>query len=329
MHEHLELDTAKRSQPVDLGAATAALLDGIRPKANSLMITVFGDSVTPHGGRVWLGSLIRLVAPLGLSDRLVRTAVTRLSADDWLARQNLGRRAFYGLSDVGRQRFEQATRRIYADAPQAWDGRWWIVAAGAVQAENGQRDKLRRELGWQGFGVIAPGVFAHPMADITALHQTLRELALADQVAVFETVDPGLGAHADTLEPLRRLVAHGWDLDRLAGAYRGFLDRFSPIWRALQAESPMSPLHGFVIRTLLIHEYRRAILRDPMLPDELLPIDWPGTAARTLCGEVYRRVWQAAEAYVLSELETADGPLPEAAPSFYRRFGGLHEAHEP
>ena len=50
------------------------------------------------------------------------------------------------------------------------------------------------------------------------------------------------------------------------------------------------------------------------------------TQARTLCGEVYRRVWRTAETYVLSELETANGPLPEAAPSFYRRFGGLTPA---
>lgn len=304
----------------------AALPAAIRPKANSLLVTVFGDTVAPHGGRVWLGSLIRLVAPLGLNERLVRTAVTRLAGDDWLARQNRGRRAYYGLSDSGRRRFEQATRRIYAGAAPAWDGRWRIVAAGALPSDDPRRDDLRRELGWQGFGTISPGVFAHPMAETADLTQTLRDLGLADQVAVFETTDPGLDARPVGLEPLRRLVVHGWDLDRLAGAYRGFLDRFEPIWRGLRQESQITPQHGFVIRTLLIHEFRRAILRDPMLPDELLPIDWPGTAARTLCGEVYRRVWQTAETYVLSELETANGPLPEAAPSFYRRFGGLTPA---
>ena len=43
-------------------------------KAKSLIVTVFGDALVPHGGTVWLGSLIALMAPFGLNERLVRTA---------------------------------------------------------------------------------------------------------------------------------------------------------------------------------------------------------------------------------------------------------------
>ncbi|PIV71926.1 MAG: phenylacetic acid degradation operon negative regulatory protein PaaX, partial [Rhodocyclales bacterium CG17_big_fil_post_rev_8_21_14_2_50_68_7] len=46
-------------------------------RANSLIITVYGDSIAPHGGTVWLGSFIRLVELLGLNPRMVRTAVFR------------------------------------------------------------------------------------------------------------------------------------------------------------------------------------------------------------------------------------------------------------
>src|SRR5213080_3968262 len=46
-------------------------------RAKSLVTTVFGDSIAPHGGAVWLGSLIELLAPFGISDRLVRTSVFR------------------------------------------------------------------------------------------------------------------------------------------------------------------------------------------------------------------------------------------------------------
>ena len=44
-------------------------------RANSLIITIYGDSIAPHGGSVWLGSFINLVKPLGINDRLVRTSV--------------------------------------------------------------------------------------------------------------------------------------------------------------------------------------------------------------------------------------------------------------
>ncbi|MCA1843679.1 MAG: phenylacetic acid degradation operon negative regulatory protein PaaX, partial [Actinobacteria bacterium] len=43
--------------------------------ARTLLVTVFGDSVVPHGGEVWIGSLTRLVEPLGVSERLVRTSL--------------------------------------------------------------------------------------------------------------------------------------------------------------------------------------------------------------------------------------------------------------
>ena len=53
-------------------------------RANSLIITIYGDMIAPHGGTVLLGGLIRLVAPLGLNPRTVRTSVFRLSREKWL-----------------------------------------------------------------------------------------------------------------------------------------------------------------------------------------------------------------------------------------------------
>ena len=34
-----------------------------RVQAGSLIISVFGDAILPRGGRIWLGSLIRLLEP--------------------------------------------------------------------------------------------------------------------------------------------------------------------------------------------------------------------------------------------------------------------------
>ncbi|MDO8304101.1 MAG: hypothetical protein Q7T18_12770, partial [Sedimentisphaerales bacterium] len=55
-----------------------------RIKAGSLIISVFGDAVVPRGGRIWLGSLIGLLEPLQLSDRLIRTSIFRLVKDEWM-----------------------------------------------------------------------------------------------------------------------------------------------------------------------------------------------------------------------------------------------------
>jgi phenylacetic acid degradation operon negative regulatory protein len=72
-----------------------------------------------------------------------------------------------------------------------------------------------------------------------------------------------------------------------------------------------------------MHGYRRACLRDPFLPQELLPTDWPGGAARLLCRNLYRRVQAAGERHVEAVLETAEGPAPQATARYYARFGGL------
>jgi phenylacetic acid degradation operon negative regulatory protein len=288
-------------------------------RGGSLIITVYGDAIAPRGGTVWLGSLITLLAPLGLNQRLVRTSVFRLSKEGWLTSRQVGRRSFYSISDLGQHRFESAFRRIYAQPHAEWDGVWRIVIIS--QVDSVQREGLRRELSWLGFGNLAPGVMAHPMADMDSLAVTLQDLGLQDSVIVMRASSEGLASS----QPLKQLVQECWNLKQLSQDYGRFLERFRPIWKTLEGIEDLEPEQCFHIRTLLIHEYRRILLRDPQLPSELLPADWAGTAARLLCRNLYRLIQGPAEHYLSGVLETADGPLPEAAPYFYKRFRGSIE----
>ncbi len=296
-----------------------SLLADASLRAKSLIVTVYGDAIAPHGGTVWLGSLIRLVAPFGLSERLVRTAVLRLSRDDWLASEQIGRRSYYSLTDSGRRRIEDAYRRVFAFGHAPWTGEWTLVLTGLGDNSTEARTRVQRELTWQGFGVMAPGVLASPSADRDALRHLLQDLGLVDRTVVMRATAEALSGAASHVELLRNC----WDLDKVADGYRAFLDRFRPVWRALEAADRLDPEACFLIRTLLIHDYRRVLLRDPQLPEELLPVDWAGAAARALCRNLYRRILHPAERHLMTTLETAEGPLPEAAPYFYARFGGL------
>src|SRR5437762_2107567 len=71
---------------------------------------------------------------------------------------------------------------------------------------------------------------------------------------------------------------------------------------------------------LLIHHYRRVVLRDPLLPTALLPKDWPGRAAREICGEIYRRLLGASEQWLDRHGTNGAGPLPKAGAELRRRF---------
>jgi phenylacetic acid degradation operon negative regulatory protein len=294
------------------------------PRATSLIVTLFGDIVLPHGGSIWLGGLIALAAPFAINERLVRTAVLRLSRDGWLESRLIGRRSAYGVTAAGRQRIEDAYRRIYAAGLPDWDGRWCLVlvplARGdADKLDRKQREALRRELGWLGFGLLGPTVLLHPNPDRASLDHALHRLGLADSAVVIEGAESARVGGA----PLRALVESSWDLAEVEAGYGDFLDRFRPAWSLLEAGAARDPETCFRLRSLLIHDYRRAVLRDPLLPAELLSPDWPGSAARALCRNVYRAIEAPAERHVAPLLRNAEGPLPAPGAAYFQRFGGL------
>ncbi len=283
-------------------------------RGGSLLVTLFGDSLAPRGGVATLGSLIELAAPFGLTERLVRTSVARLAQDGWLVARRDGRRSEYRLTPHGRQRFAEATQRIYGKAPAFWDGHWTVL----VLPPNGgpRRDTLREGLRWLGFGQVSPGVFAHPNSNLAQAREWLRSLEVpADAILLRSSSD-------DTVVD-RAVVAAGWDLGGLTRRYRRFVGSFSTVDGHLASHPHTSPEAAFVIRTLLIHEYRKIHLQDPLLPPALLPDDWIGASAYELCAKLYSKVFSAAEEFLTSTASTLEGPLLEAELSVYERFGGI------
>jgi len=53
----------------------------------------------------------------------------------------------------------------------------------------------------------------------------------------------------------------------------------------------------------------------------LLPAEWPGRAARQLCGEIYRALLLPSEQWLDHYGTNETGPLPKAAEALARRFG--------
>ncbi len=286
-------------------------------RAGSLIITVFGDAVQPRGGTVWIGSLIKVLADFGVSERLVRTSVYRLIRDDWLNVDQLGRRSYYNLSSSGARKFEQATVRIYGEPRQSWSGDWCLVLLAGLDGE--QKEIVRKEFGWLGFAPISSSVLAHPAPDITGLELALQQLGMQDQLVVMQ--GRTYGRKQD--EAMRTLVHKTWNLDEIDNRYQEFMRQYTPVFKALKKSRTCDGRVAFQIRTLLIQEYRRILLRDPLLPTEMLPAGWHGTAAYQLCRDLYQLVRKPADEYMTGELETADGPLPPPAAEFFDRFGGL------
>jgi phenylacetic acid degradation operon negative regulatory protein len=284
-------------------------------RAGSLITTVFGDAIAPRGGTVWLGSLITAMQEFGVNERLVRTSVFRLVQDGWLQSQQIGRRSYYSLTEQGRERFEQATQKIYGEPAAAWDGEWTTILITGL--EPATKDLVRKELGWLGFGSLSPNVLAHPLPDMGVLDLALERLGLGNDVVVMT------GQTVRNESGMRALVRDSWNLPDIDERYASFVERFRPVLKAHGKDANVSPKSAFLVRTLLIQEYRKVLLRDPQLPAELLPAGWHGTAAYQLCRNLYQAVYAAADDYLTQTMETADGPLPPPAAAFMQRFGGL------
>ena len=280
-------------------------------------MTVFGDSIAPRGGTVWLGSLIRVVGEFGISERLVRTSVFRLAGDGWLESRSVGRRSYYGLTSDGARRFRQATQRIYGEPRRRWDGLWCIVLLAGLPIA--ARDRLRKDMYWQGFGSIGSNLMLHPAPERAGLADTIARHGGGEGVVVMTAKSSDISQD----HTLRVLASKSWNLGDIDERYAAFIDRFGPVHAALSKARRLDPLEAFVVRTLAIQDYRRILLRDPQLPPALLPSDWHGLAAYRLCRDLYRIVYADADRYLEGRLENVEGPLPPPGRDFYDRFGGL------
>lgn len=291
-----------------------------RVQAASLIMTVFGDAVLPRGGRIWLGSLIRLLEPLGLNERLVRTSVFRLVKDAWLGAETVGRRSNYILTPSGRRQFEEASSHIYASRAPLWDRRWrLILIIGELEAK--RREQLRRTLSWMGFGLVGGNGFIHPGANLSDVFDALAANGLGD---VLSSLKPLVATdfHSSLAASDAELVGRAWDLGGLAHGYASFSTLYQPILAQVRAAPPAEDDHerAFLLRILLIHDYRRLLLRDPELPEVLLPAAWPGHQARLLCKELYRRLDPASNRHLDRQLRLADETVPAQDAGLPERF---------
>ncbi len=290
---------------------TRALVAGYRDRPDAstrrLIVTVFGDSVEPRGGSIWLSALIDLLAGLDINERLVRTSVQRLVAEGVLRNERIGRRSRYSLTDAARIDARDAEQRIYHGIGAPWDGRWTVVVATDPGLE--LPADLDQRLGWRGLGRLGPGVHASPVVDADDARRLLSELGVADRFAVLSAV---------TETDDRALARAGFDLDAVQERYTSFVSTYTPVADELADGSAPDDL-SFAVRTLLIDDFRRVLLRDPELPSELLPRDWTGTPARQVAAEVYRRVRSGAERHLDVVCDSAGEPWPEPAGT-ERRF---------
>ncbi len=299
------------------GPADTVLAWGREPdiSARSVLVTILGDTVAPLGCPVWLGDLIALAEPFGFSHRLVRTSLFRLAAEGWVTSERVGRRSRYSLTPYGRREIGSAEQRIYHQTTRRWDGWWTLVFLPDGEAAATDRgEKVAggpgRLLRWRGFAPIGDGVLARP-GDHTVETRQLLDHEEITPVPLVAT------ARFDERAPeAAGSFRHDSGLAAAEEAYARFEQRYTP-FDGIAADA-VDPHVAFALRTMIVHDLRRARLRDPDLPTALLPDDWVGHRATDLAARIYRALTDDAWAWI-TEVTGLD--VDPSTPPVSTRFG--------
>lgn len=283
----------------DLNEAVTALLVDLPIKAASFIVTIYGDVVEPRGGVVWIGNLIETCKSIGITETLVRTAVSRLVSAGQLVGEREGRRSYYRLTDAAQAEFAEAASLFYGPEPAV---RWQFVLINGPSP-----DEIMQGLERDGFARLSPrlAVGTHPVPP------------LPGRVIVFNA------ELATENGALREFAEEAWNLPRFAEAYHEFTVRFGAFSQRVGDCAALSPFDCLIARLLLVHQYRLIMLREPHLPKSALPDNWPGEEARHLFAELYSLLSKKADTYVGRRFVNEAGKLQETTPASQHRLGRL------
>jgi len=285
----------------------------------SLISSFYGDALAHRGGEISIASLTALFEGLGFGERFIRTSLFRLHKEEWLEVTRLGRRSFYRLSEKGARITRRAEHKIYCTEQPAWDGKWLLLLSEGLERKT--LLDVKKQLIWQGFGVLAPSLMASPSQNLAEVQALLFEAGVAENVICFEATSP----LALSREALRARVEECWQLTEKNQRLESFIETFRPLQRLLKEakDEELTAERCFHLQLLVVDCYRRITLRDPMLPQELLPSHWSGQTARQLFTNIYQRTSPGALQFLSEKGENSVGDLPLPVSSYYQRFGGL------
>lgn len=265
-------------------------------RPQDLVFTLYGEYLLGRDDPTWVGSLISLLHPFGLSEGAVRTVLSRMTRKGWLVTRRIGRHAYYELTDRGRRLLREGQARIYRptrDTP--WDEQWFLLAYSIPEDARQLRDRLRDRLAWLGFGSLGNGLWISPHDVGAQVADLARQLGIEDHLECFRASRVG-GA------PVSELVSKCWDLDAVNAHYRAFMDRWAPVLERISSgdigRAPPPGEESYTLRFALIHEFRAFPLEDPYLPRALLPAGWTGEDATRLFHALHDRLVGPADAYV-------------------------------
>ncbi len=256
-----------------------------KPRVWSIVITIFGDCAILRGGTIAMSELQEITTLLQIEPGALRTAMSRLAKENWVVRKKVGRNSFYKLSSDGFKSFSEPTSKIYAkDEIKADEGFFLGIKEATIMSEAKVFTEFLRRTGSI---CLSKNIFFIPKNyysdDFLKKHNVFI-------VKGFE-------------KNLPDWVGEKLFPNQIKRSLLGLMKKYKYLNNESASNKIHSPSDALIIRILLIHEWRRIILRLPTNPLTFSPADWPLEDCRHLVKSIYQKVIPPSERWWITPLK--------------------------
>lgn len=202
----------------------------------------------------------------------IQKALSSLVSKGFLERR--GKEGYYHLTNTGwaevgeLQPLGEAQRR-------KWDGLWRIVIYDVPEKKSVERNYLRRHLKEIGFRLWQKSTWITPLPVSKELYSLLKDNKLAGRISVFESRNLfGLGN--------QDLANRVWNLNTVQSGYINLIQE----WERGKKKVGHDPRKLKELAGKCQQRYLELAQKDPHLPIELLPKEWPTKQLHSLLSEL-------------------------------------------
>ncbi len=312
---------AKFNLPPALAKWQVEFMRSYQLVAGDLVMSLMLDMAEHRGGLVRQGAVVEMLELVGISAGTLRSAISRLNSEGRLRSIATGRRADMLINTDFGLCGTDSIHRVYQLPQNGWTSQWVFAFLERGSLAGDRYFKLRDGLIYDGYFPLADNILTRPEQEP---YTSCSIEALVADTSICQHVRFVVGSAVDEQQtPVLSWITGSEQFQALEARYSRYNQIFSRLEDEISFGIALQASHAFVLRLLMIHQYRLLVRDTPEFPTEMLNYFEPLQDARVITTRIYKMLLDRSEEYLSAVLETASGQKTRLDGGFYQRFGGL------